>query len=116
MLWKTLKTTIDEIYEETEVIDTHLHSNERWFEKAAVANGEVHVGDRIGEGSGSYQIDAGNDDWGAWVQVLGTEDTPADSGKVAFDGHRAEFVASERNADYFVQVIAQNINPNTGGI
>lgn len=97
-------------------IEKHLHSNERWFEKATLANGELHVADRIGNGSGAFRADAGNDDWGAWIQVLGTIDTPADSGKKYFDGHRAEFTAAERNNTYFLQVLAQNLNPNTQGI
>lgn len=100
----------------TEIIEHHLHSNERWFEKAASANGELHVADRIGNGSGSFQIDAGNDDWGAWVQILGTNDTPVEVGETKFDSHRFQFVTAERNADYFVQVLKQNTNPNTQGI
>lgn len=97
-------------------IEKHLHSNERWFEKATLATGELHVADRIGSGSGAFQADAGNDDWGAWIQVLGTLDTPAIAGKKYFDGHRAEFTAAESNSVYFVQIVAQNTNPNTGGI
>ena len=114
-LQKTEKTTIDKILEETIEIETHIHSNERWFEKAGTPNGEIHVAVRIGDsdGAGAFQIDAGNDDWGTWIQILGSADTPADPGKVSFDGHRAEFVAAERNEPYFIQVIAQNTNPNS---
>lgn len=113
---QSIENKADDIFDEVEIIETHNHSNERWFEKAAVANGELHVADRIGEGSGSFQIDGGNNNWGAWIQVLGTLDTPTETGKRFFDGHRAEFVSAERNADYFIQVIPQNTNPNTGGI
>ena len=115
-LFKNNITELNTIIEEVVEIETHLHSNERWFEKAAVPNGEIHVADRIGSGAGSFQIDAGNDDWGSWVQVLGSDDTPADTGKTFFDSHRAEFVSAERNATYFVQVAAQSENPNTQGI
>jgi hypothetical protein len=112
----TVSNTSDNIFEETTEIGTHIHSNERWFEKATIANGELHVADRIGTGIGAFQMDAGNNDWGAWIQILGTNDTPADTGKLYFDGHRAEFVSAERSAEYFVQIVAQNTNPNTGGI
>lgn len=85
-------------------IERHFHSYERWFETAATPNGEIHVADRIGSGGGAFQVDAGNDDWGAWVQILGSSDTPADAGKVEFDLHRISIVNAERNADYFVQI------------
>ena len=65
-------------------IERHFHSYERWYEAAASPSGETHIADRIGSGSGAFQIDAGNDDWGLWVQVLGSSDTPADTGKVKY--------------------------------
>lgn len=99
-----IKTDTGEILEETIEIETHLHSNESWFEKASVPNGELHVADRIGSGAGAFQVDAGNDDWGLWIQVLGSLDTPSKTGNLFFDAHRAEFVAAERNSTYFVQV------------
>ena len=67
-------------------IERHLHSGARWFETAAVPDGEVHVADSIGSGAGAFQIDAGNDTWGAWVQVLGSEDTPTVAGKAYTEG------------------------------
>jgi hypothetical protein len=99
-----MENNIDEIKEEVIEIETHLHSNESWFEKAATPNGQIHVADRIGTGSGPFQVDAGNDNWGDWVQVLGSADTPAKPNMLYFDAHRAEFVAAERNESYFVQV------------
>lgn len=85
-------------------IERHFHSFESWFETAAVPSGEVHVADRIGDGGGAFQIDAGNDDWGAWVQILGSGDTPARTGAVNFDLHRLEISNTERNATYFMQI------------
>jgi hypothetical protein len=84
-------------------VERHFHSYERWFETAAVANGEIHVADLIGDGSGAFQMDAGNDDWGAWLQILGSSDTPAIVGNAVFDLHRLEISVTERNAVYFVQ-------------
>lgn len=85
-------------------IERHIHSAGRWFEKAATPAGETNVADRIGSGAGAFEIDAGNNDWGSWVQILGSEDTPADTGKVYFDPH--EFVVSyaERTGLYYVQL------------
>jgi len=89
-----------------EILETerHLHSYERWFETAAVPDAEDHVADRIGSGSGVFQIDAGNDTWGSWVQLLGPDDTPADSGMLYFDLHVFMFTAAERNFPYFLQI------------
>ena len=86
-------------------IERHLHSFESWFETAATPSGEVHVADRIGGGSGAFQIDAGNDDWGGWVQLLGSSDTPARTGGAKYDLHRVAFAGAERNAPYFFQLV-----------
>lgn len=97
-------TDIADIAAETGEIETHLHSYERWFETAAVPDAEDHVADRIGEGSGAFVPDAGNDTWGDWVQVLGADDTPAVAGMTYYDLHRLEISSAERNAVYFVQI------------
>lgn len=70
-------------------IERHLHSNERWFAAAAVPNAEIHVADRVDPAAQTpFQVDAGNDTWGSWVQILGSSDTPADVGKLKFDPHK----------------------------
>lgn len=97
---------LEQIEHATFEVERHTHNHERWFEIAAVPNGEIHVADRIGSGGGVFQIDAGNDDWGAWVQVLGSSDTPADAGKVKFDFHKIDIVAAERTVVYFIQIAA----------
>ena len=84
--------------------ERHLHSYENWYEAAASVSGTNHVADRIGDGGGAFQVDAGNDEWGNWVQILGLDDTPAIPGSVKFDLHRFEFSASEANAVYFFQI------------
>lgn len=84
-------------------IERHLHSAGSWFETAAVPDGETHVADRIGEGGGAFQIDAGNDDWGSWVQVLGSSDTPARSTNTHFDPHQVIVEDVESASTYFIQ-------------
>lgn len=92
----------------THEIERHAHHYERWFEKASVPSGEVHVADRLCTGAGAFQADAGNDDWGAWVQILGSNDTPEIPGSVFFDIHRMSIVAQERNnAQYCVQIVLE---------
>lgn len=79
-------------------IERHLHSYERWFETATAPDAELHVADAIGDGSGAFRVDAGNDDWGSWVQMLGSSDT-----SLRYDLHRLMIEATERNETYFVQ-------------
>ena len=85
-------------------IEKHFHSYERWLETAATPSGETNVADEIGAGGGAFQLDAGNDDWGSWVQILGSDDTPIISGSVKFDLHRLMIDTEERAALYILQI------------
>lgn len=85
-------------------IERHLHSYESWFGLAASPSGEIHRADRIGPGIAPFVIDAGNNDWGTWVQILGSSDTPARTGGVKFDFHKLLFTATENNSVYFFQL------------
>lgn len=67
-------------------IEKHFHNNERWFGLAAAPVGETHRADI--DSMTPFQIDAGNDDWGAWIQILGSSDTPVTTGMIKFDLHR----------------------------
>lgn len=85
--------------------DRHNHHWERWSGVAAIPNGEIHVADSITDNPSPFQVDGGNDTWGAWVQVLGSSDTPAISGSVYYDFHQMDIVAAERaNTTHFIQV------------
>ncbi len=83
----------------------HHHSYEVWFELAGTPTG-THKADRIGTGGagGAFIIDAGNDTWGAWVQLLGADDTPAVGAAAQYDFHELTIAAAERNDVYFIQV------------
>ncbi len=88
-------------------IEKHLHNHEDWFCLAAVSDGEVHVADDIaGATAGApFQIDAGNDTWGSWVQILGSSDTPNRAGMAEFDLHNIQVVDSEStNVHSFIQI------------
>ena len=85
-------------------IEKHFHGYERWFGAAASASGETHVADAINASIVEFQIDSANNAWGAWVQILGSSDTPVDSG-AKFDLHRLVFTGVERfNSHHFVQI------------
>ena len=87
-------------------IEKHFHSSGSWFQAAGTPSGETHVADRVGTagGGGAFQIDAGNNTWGSWVQILGSSDTPARTGQLYFDPHEIVVSACERTAVYFVQI------------
>lgn len=95
-----------EILKEVVEIETHIHSDEKWFGPAAVPDAELHVADRITTVSTSFQADAGNDDWGNWLQVLGTNDTPVHADRTKFDFHRMIIVGHEHNTtEYDIQIV-----------
>jgi hypothetical protein len=73
---------------------------------AAVPNGEIHVADPIGDNPAPFVLDAGNDDWGAWVQIGGSADTPIRTGQVKFDMHRFAVTAWETNSQLHIVQVA----------
>ena len=80
-------------------VERHLHSYERWYGLAAAPNGEIHNADAVGKDIAAFTIDAGNDTWGAWLQILGSSDTTQ-----KYDLHKVSFVATERASTvHFVQ-------------
>lgn len=86
-------------------LERHFHNYERWFGLAAVPNGEVHRADTITDNVEPFQIDAGNDTWGSWVQVMGSSDTPNITDSTHYDPHQIDIVAVETaNVVYFVQL------------
>jgi len=96
----------DVILKAVEETEHHFHTVERWFGKAVSASGETHVADRLGAGVAAFRLTAGNNTWGAWVQLLGSSDTPADTGKVYYDPHRIEITVASNTASYFIQIAA----------
>lgn len=77
-------------------IERHCHSWERWFAAAAVPVGETHVADRISDNQTPFQLDGGNDTWGAWVQILGSTDLPVAVDRVKFDPHKIVISDTEK--------------------
>lgn len=99
-----LAATADSLPYRLGEIERHLHAYESWFGLAASASGETHVADRLAPLIAPFVIDAGNETWGAWVQVLGSSDTPARASQVKYDMHKFLVTAAERTtAVYFVQ-------------
>lgn len=89
-----------------EEIEKHFHNREKWFGVAASPSGETHVADRMGPGIAPFALVSGNDDFGSWVQILGSSDTPVVAGMVSFDAHRFLVTTTDSTAVFKVQVIA----------
>lgn len=87
-------------------LEKHFHNSEDWYGLAAVPDGETHRADCLTLGTrASFQLDAGNDTWGAWLQILGSSDTPNRTGMVKFDLHKIQIVASEiTSKSTFIQI------------
>lgn len=87
-------------------IERHLHNTEKWFGAAAIPDAELHVAGRMAGGIQPFVLTAGNDDFGAWVQVLGTNDTPVTTGMVNFDARRILVTDTNSTNPFIVQVVS----------
>ena len=85
-------------------LERHFHNWESWFGLAASPSGETNVADRIANAINPFQADAGVSDWGSWLQILGSSDTPARATMMKFDFHRIFVIATERTTRYYIQI------------
>lgn len=106
ILNQTITPILENIEEEVIEIEKHLHNYEKWFGLAAVPSGEVHRADRMAGATASFQIVAGNNTFGSWVQVLGSADTPIQAGKTKFDFHRVLVTATNSTRPFIVQIVS----------
>jgi hypothetical protein len=95
------------LYNRLYEIERHFHGYERWMCAAVAANAEVHVADRIGSAATAvtpFTITSGNDTWGAWVQLLGSTDTPVVATNTKYDLHRFMVLVANQISPYFIQI------------
>jgi hypothetical protein len=100
----TILAAITENAAEIEIVDVHFHHWEIRAGLAASPSGETHRADEVGDGIQPFVPDGGDETWGAWVQILGSEDTPFRVGKTLFDAHQLIITAAERTNVYFIQI------------
>lgn len=84
-------------------IERHLHSGARWF-GAATEPTATHKADRIGTTVTPFQLDGGNNTWGDWTQLFGSEDTPVQTENAYFDPHSFVLEDTENASVYFIQI------------
>ncbi len=96
-------------------IERHLHSGGRWFGAAVVPNLPTHAADRIGTTPTAFRVDGGagvgTGSWGAWVQIMGSTDTPVTAGDDFWDPHELIISASERTGIHFLQIARGTHSP-----
>lgn len=88
----------------TEKIEKHFHSFEKWLGAAAVPSGETHIADRLGPSISPFALTSGNDAFGSWVQILGSSDTPVQTGVVSFDAHRILVTTTTSTEAFVIQM------------
>ena len=97
--------TVDSLSYKVHEIESHIHNWERWFGQAVTPNAEIKVADTLLSGAVTpFQIDAGNNDWGSWVCILGSSDTPTNYAGTytKYDVHSIQVSGNERNAPYLI--------------
>jgi len=101
LLWDNQVLLAEELVE----IEHHLHNSERWFGIAAVPTATDWADDTLGafqaiSGNGVYGADADDE-----AEILGTADTPAQTGKLKFDVHRILVVDTSVGTIYKVRFV-----------
>lgn len=96
-------TYLDNIYSETEIIDTHLHNRERWLGARAGWDGSNTTASGTIDSLTPFILDAGNNTWGAAKCIVGSSDTPVTSTSTYFDLHRLMVSATESNNIYKIR-------------
>ena len=84
------ESTLEDVEEEVEEIDQHVHNVERWWGAVAVPDETNAIEANV---SRPFAATSGNDTWGAAIPVLGTADNPVLVGMTRFDAHRVEIVS-----------------------
>jgi len=87
-------------------LKNHIFSIERWLGVATAPVGETHRADIIGPSVVEFTVISGNNDWGAWVQILGSNDTPIYAGNTFFHPSRAQIRNAETTSTYLIQMAA----------
>jgi len=98
-----IETSLEsKIEQESYEIENHHHNYEKWFGLAGTPDGETHRADRITLKPEPFQVDAGNDDFGSWLQIIGSSDTPVISTNTFFDFRELLIISHERNSTPYV--------------
>lgn len=97
---------LNEIMAEIEIVEIHLHGNERWFGKSGDQSGNDWADEasltpfRVISGNGVFGADTDDE-----ALVLGTADTPNQTGMTKYDPHRVMITASSNANDWVIRCV-----------
>jgi hypothetical protein len=100
--FRAQQAILDDIKHAAEEVENHIHNYEIAFGLASDATPETHVAKEMGDVA--FDVVSGNDDWGAWVQILGSEDTPFRVGKTKYDLHHFHVVDANDASMFRIQI------------
>jgi hypothetical protein len=98
-----LGSTVGSLAYTTAEIDRHLHSYWRWYGKLATPSGGK-VAAQLGSENSAFTITAGDNAFGAWVQIADINDTPFELGKAFFDIHKIHIESATGSSTYCIQI------------
>lgn len=113
MIKTSIEGRIEQLAYETE---KHFHNYEKWFGLAGTPSGETHRADRLTLLPEPFVADAGNDTWGSWLQILGSNDTPVISSNTKYDLHEMQIVSHEHNNNVYAFQLAFGESSELAGI
>lgn len=87
----------------TTKLEQHVDHYDHVLGLAATPDGELHRADHLT--MTPFQSDAGDDQFGSWLQIIGSDDTPHVAGKTLFELNRILIVDVEAQADKAVHLI-----------
>lgn len=95
----------DSLAYKTEKMESHIHNYEKWFGLAGTPAAETHRADRMDGAIAAFTLTAGNNDFGSWLQVFGSSDTPVALGKTKFDLHRILVTDTNSTRPFIIQIV-----------
>ena len=94
-----VQVDVNTIYDLVSQIEQHNDHSSRWVGLRSPTTETLFADTTLNP----YVIDSGNDEFGSWVQLLGTGDTPRDAGNLYYDTHLIYVTDTEQTTLYRLQ-------------
>ncbi len=101
-----VQDTVRATYEEAYNLNKHFHNYHRIISKNTVQTSTVKADTTAGKFYPYVLTAAADSTFGAAVQVLGTDDTPVQTGMKWFDLHDGFVIAANSNSPYVLRILA----------
>lgn len=93
--------TTDNVLDEIEIIESHIHGREHWFGISADQSGDNWGSDTLLP----FVVTSGDGDYKDKTKLLGTDDTPIITGETYFDLDRILVTGVSENTVYKIRII-----------